>query len=148
MTIMKFIHRIQCCKHLNPICHMHTYVTESLGLRLPLVAHTCAWCCTPATGVAQRESIATHPPLTQQKTIALSCGNSSYNPRPATICSADNRCSIVYLDTPSILYWKFVVLNPWKKIQGASQNLYSNCCNMTLSTLPLEGCSGKWNKIL
>ena len=45
---MKWIHRIQFCKHLNP---QHVCLTESFGPQLRLMLHTWNWCCTLATGV-------------------------------------------------------------------------------------------------
>ena len=50
ITIMKWIHGIQCWKHLNPDLP-HACVTESFGPQLQLVLHNCTWCCTPATDV-------------------------------------------------------------------------------------------------
>ena len=42
---------IQCCKQLHPDLS-HACMTERFGPHMQLVSHTCAWCCTPATGVA------------------------------------------------------------------------------------------------
>ena len=49
---MKWIHGIQCWKHLNPDLQ-HACVTESFGpqLQLQLQLHNCTWCCTTATDV-------------------------------------------------------------------------------------------------
>ena len=54
ITIMKWIHGIQCWKHLNPDLP-HACVTESFGpqlqLQLQLQLHNRTWCCTLATDV-------------------------------------------------------------------------------------------------
>ena len=49
-TIMKWIHGIQCWKHLNPD-PPHACVKESFETQLQLQLHNCTWCCTNATAV-------------------------------------------------------------------------------------------------
>ena len=56
---MKWIHGIQCWKHLNPDLP-HACVTESFGPQLQLVLHNCTCCYTPALMFAHLQLVSQH----------------------------------------------------------------------------------------
>ena len=98
ITIMKWIHRIQCWKHLNPDLP-HLCVTESFGPQLQLVLHNCTWCSTPVTDVpTPATGVATLLLVFQNLWIALCTAHTS-----AVLLYCPHGCYTIVLHT-QVLY--------------------------------------------